>query len=224
MRRGQRLAADCDGPGAREDRLAVKKDRFATHQDRLAADDDRLGGNRPPIDPYLDADVAAVVGDRDFHPHGAAGDRLAVVWAGDGHLGRNRLSGDEAHADLGLLSDHLASDSLAEEIGAALQRVRRACATRQRRAAFRFLDTFAPQLVGDFRRQVLEFVEAPKPVAEELPDTPFVELRHVEVRPPAYHAYRVWRDRTIFATVRKAPEVEAFVAYHSVVSTRPEIN
>lgn len=82
---------------------------------------------------------------------------------------------------------------------------------------------FAPQLAGDFRRQVLEFVEAPKPAVKTLPDTPFIELRHVEVRPPEYHAYRVWRDRTIFETVRKAPEVEVFLAYHSVLSTRPGV-
>ncbi|WP_026424638.1 hypothetical protein [Actinokineospora inagensis] len=81
----------------------------------------------------------------------------------------------------------------------------------------------APALAGDFRRQLLEFVEAPKPTADPIPATEYVELRHVEVRPPAYHAYRAWRDRTIFETVRKADQVDVFLAYHSLVSTRPGV-
>lgn len=93
------------------------------------------------------------------------------------------------------------------------------------------LEDFWPQswsllgvdLQGDFRRQLLRFVEAPKNVDQPLPKTPYIQMRHVEVRPPVYRDYLAWRDRTIFDVVRKAPEVEAFLAYHSVVSSEPGV-
>lgn len=78
-------------------------------------------------------------------------------------------------------------------------------------------------LKGDFRRQVLRFVEAPKNVEDPLPKTPYIQLRHVEVVPAVYCDYLAWRDRTIFNVVRKAPEVEVFLAYHSVISSEPGV-
>jgi hypothetical protein len=78
-------------------------------------------------------------------------------------------------------------------------------------------------MVGDVRRQVLEFVEAPKPTATPLPQTPYVQLRHVEVRPPVYDRYRTWRDRTIFSVVRRSAEVDVFLAYHSLLSSEPGV-
>jgi hypothetical protein len=76
---------------------------------------------------------------------------------------------------------------------------------------------------SDFARQVLHFVEAPKPVATPLPETPYVQLRHVEVPPPVYRDYRAWRKETIFDVVLTSPEVEVFTAYHSVFSTEPGV-
>lgn len=78
-------------------------------------------------------------------------------------------------------------------------------------------------LQGDFRRQLLLFVEAPKDVNEPLPKTPYIQMRHVEVKPAVYRDYLAWRDRTIFNVVRNAPEVEAFLAYHSVISSEPGV-
>lgn len=78
-------------------------------------------------------------------------------------------------------------------------------------------------LQGDFHRHLLRFVEAPKNISEPLPKTPFIQMRHVEVRPAVYHDYLAWRDRTIFDVVRNAPEVEAFLAYHSVISSEPGV-
>lgn len=78
-------------------------------------------------------------------------------------------------------------------------------------------------LKGDFQRQMLRFVEAPKNIEGAIPATPYIQLRHVEVRPPVYPDYLSWRDRTIFDVVRKADEVEAFLAYHSVVSSEPGV-
>ncbi len=85
------------------------------------------------------------------------------------------------------------------------------------------VSTLAPYLAGDIRRELLEFVEAPKPTASLLPETPFVQLRHVEVRPNQMQAYRDWRDRTIFDVVRNHDEVEVFLAYHSVISGQPGV-
>ncbi|MBE3008768.1 hypothetical protein IL992_06140 [Microbispora sp. NEAU-D428] len=81
----------------------------------------------------------------------------------------------------------------------------------------------APLLTGDVRRQALRFVGAPKPAAEQLPDTRYVQLRHVEVRPPVYEEYLAWREGTIFAEVHKSPKIETFLAYHSLVSTEPGV-
>ncbi|MFB9928460.1 hypothetical protein ACFORO_29255 [Amycolatopsis halotolerans] len=81
----------------------------------------------------------------------------------------------------------------------------------------------APLQTGDFRTQVLEFVAAPKPVGGDLPESPYVQLRHVEVKPPVHEEYLAWREDTIFAEVRKSPKIEAFLAYHSLVSTEPGV-
>ncbi|MGJ3263218.1 MAG: hypothetical protein ACFE0R_08275 [Salinarimonas sp.] len=81
----------------------------------------------------------------------------------------------------------------------------------------------ATWLSGDVRRELLAFVEAPKPCRGPLPDTPYLQLRHVEVRPDAMNGYRAWRDETIFDVVRGAEEVEAFLAYHSTVSGQPGV-
>jgi len=81
----------------------------------------------------------------------------------------------------------------------------------------------APLSTGDVRRQVLEFVDAPKPAADELPDTPYVQLRHVEVKPPVHEDYLAWRPGTIFAEVLKSERIETFLAYHSLVSTDPGV-
>ncbi len=85
------------------------------------------------------------------------------------------------------------------------------------------LKTARPLLSGDLRRQVLEFVEAPKPAADQLPDTPYIQLRHVEVKPPVYEEYLEWRKGTIFAEVAKSERIETFLAYHSLVSTEPGV-
>lgn len=83
--------------------------------------------------------------------------------------------------------------------------------------------TLGHHLASDFSRQVLEFVEAPKDCSEPIPATTYLQLRHVEVPPPAYADYLAWRDRTIFDVVRGASEVAVFLAYHSVISGEPGV-
>jgi len=78
-------------------------------------------------------------------------------------------------------------------------------------------------LVGDVRREILSFVEAPKDCAELVPRTRFIQLRHVEVKPSMMAAYREWRERTIFDVVRGHAPAEIFLAYHSLISGQPGV-
>jgi hypothetical protein len=87
----------------------------------------------------------------------------------------------------------------------------------------RLWDTVSADLVTDFRRQLLEFVEAPKDTVDPLPRTRYVQLRYIEVKPTEYAAYREWREKTIFDVVRRAEQVTTFLAYHTLLSTRPGV-
>ncbi|MEP3298383.1 MAG: hypothetical protein ABJO27_18225 [Pseudoruegeria sp.] len=78
-------------------------------------------------------------------------------------------------------------------------------------------------LRGDVRRELVSFVEAPKNTDNLIPDTTYIQLRHVEVKPDQMKAYRQWRDETIFDVVRTNDEVEVFLAYHSVISNQPGV-
>lgn len=79
-------------------------------------------------------------------------------------------------------------------------------------------------LSGDIRRELLRFVEAPIASDSELPNTEFVQLRHVEVPAERYDDYLEWRDRTIFNVVRNnADKINSFEAYHSLISGQPGV-
>jgi len=82
---------------------------------------------------------------------------------------------------------------------------------------------YADYLVADVRRELLDYVEAPKSIEGLLPETPYIQLRHVEVKPAQMSAYRDWRDNTIFDVVRNSDQVEVFLAYHSVMSGQPGV-
>ncbi|GLT19053.1 hypothetical protein GCM10007938_28350 [Vibrio zhanjiangensis] len=79
-------------------------------------------------------------------------------------------------------------------------------------------------LSGDIRRELLRFVEAPITSESKLPNTEFVQLRHVEVPAERYDDYLGWRDRTIFNVVRdNADKINSFEAYHSLISGQPGV-
>lgn len=82
---------------------------------------------------------------------------------------------------------------------------------------------FASTMTGDVRRELLQFVEAPKPSATPLPQNDHLQLRHVEVPPQRETAYRAWREETIFQVVRESPLVHTFLAYHSLISGQPGV-
>lgn len=76
---------------------------------------------------------------------------------------------------------------------------------------------------GDFRREILQRVEEPKPTADHLPNSRYLQLRYVEVRPAVYNEYREWRERTIFEVIRESDQIKTFSAYHTAVSTKPGV-
>ncbi|MCX7206570.1 MAG: hypothetical protein NT086_11425 [Proteobacteria bacterium] len=85
------------------------------------------------------------------------------------------------------------------------------------------LQRFSIHMVGDVKRELITYVEAPKPCIHALPDTDFVQLRHVEVPPTKTQAYRKWRTETIFQVVQESAPVEVFLAYHSLISGQPGV-
>lgn len=79
--------------------------------------------------------------------------------------------------------------------------------------------TFAKDLASDVRRELVKFVEAPIDSANPLPETEYIQLRHVEVPAENYNQYRHWREETIFNVVRdNKDKITSFGAYHSLIS------
>lgn len=85
------------------------------------------------------------------------------------------------------------------------------------------LSQATPGLIGDVRRDLVDLVEQVKSAEDALPQTPYVQLRHVEVVPERMAEYRKWREETIFDVVRSHDEVESFSAYHSLISGVPGV-
>lgn len=85
------------------------------------------------------------------------------------------------------------------------------------------LQRFANYMTADVKRELLTYVEAPKQCLSALPETDYVQLRHVEVPPPRSDAYRKWRTETIFQVVQSNALVEVFLAYHSLISGQPGV-
>ncbi|WP_417280971.1 hypothetical protein [Celeribacter sp.] len=85
------------------------------------------------------------------------------------------------------------------------------------------LSQATPGLIGDVRRELVELVEQVKRAEDALPQTPYVQLRHVEVVPERMAEYRKWREETIFDVVRSHDEIESFSAYHSLISGVPGV-
>ncbi|MDC9613719.1 hypothetical protein PSI19_07420 [Xenorhabdus khoisanae] len=88
-------------------------------------------------------------------------------------------------------------------------------------AAFHSL---ARYLSGDIRRELLKYVEAPIESNKPLPETKYIQLRHVEVPADNYAQYRQWRDETIFNVVRNNKDkITSFEAFHSLISGQPGV-
>lgn len=86
-----------------------------------------------------------------------------------------------------------------------------------------FLKNIAPLMRSDWRRHVLEIVEPVKAQASLLPNTAYIQLRHIEVPLSVYQNYISWRKQTIFEHVRKQDLISSFMAYHSLLSTEPGV-
>ena len=96
-----------------------------------------------------------------------------------------------------------------------------ACAEGELEADFH---KFANLLAGDIRRELLKYVEAPLKTNLPLPETKYIQLRHVEVPSDNYEQYRHWRDETIFNVVRdNKDKITSFEAFHSLISGQPGV-
>lgn len=83
---------------------------------------------------------------------------------------------------------------------------------------------FADVISADIRRELLKFVESPVDNEKNLPETKYIQLRHVEVPANNYHQYRQWRDESIFNVVRdNKDKIESFEAFHSLISGVPGV-
>lgn len=84
--------------------------------------------------------------------------------------------------------------------------------------------TFAKDLAGDVRRELVKFVEAPVDSVNVLPENEYIQLRHVEVLAENYNQYRYWREETIFNVVRdNKDKITSFTAWHSLISGQPGV-
>lgn len=79
-------------------------------------------------------------------------------------------------------------------------------------------------LLGDISRELIKFVESPLESSSLLPESEYIQLRHVEVPPSNYSEYRKWREETIFSVVKdNKDKIESFEAYHSIISGQPGV-
>ncbi|MFK8259350.1 hypothetical protein ACFL9S_16395 [Erwinia sp. AnSW2-5] len=83
---------------------------------------------------------------------------------------------------------------------------------------------FSDVLSADIRRELIKFVESPIDNKKDLPETSYIQLRHVEVPAKNYQQYRQWREETIFNVVRdNKDKIESFEAFHSLISGVPGV-
>jgi hypothetical protein len=78
-------------------------------------------------------------------------------------------------------------------------------------------------LAGEWRHDILGYVEDVIPGHGGITKSPMVEMRHIEVNPALYSEYRTWREQTIYLSVRGREEIDDFRSYHSVLSTNPGV-
>ncbi len=78
-------------------------------------------------------------------------------------------------------------------------------------------------LATEWRHEILGYVEDVVPGPGAISNSPMVEMRHIEVPPPVYSEYRMWRQQSIFNAVKGRPEIDDFRAYQSVLSVEPGV-
>ena len=86
-----------------------------------------------------------------------------------------------------------------------------------------FKNTIKNEMLSDWKEQVLILKDTVKGSAKIIPDSLYLQLRHIEVPLCVYDEYLNWRKETIFEYVLKNDKVDAFIAYHSLISTEPGV-
>jgi len=80
-----------------------------------------------------------------------------------------------------------------------------------------------PYLCSDLHQEILEHKEEIIAQDSLLPQSKYLQLRHIEVPLAIFDEYQEWRRQTIFNHVKKLSTVESFTAYHSLLSTSPGV-
>lgn len=79
-------------------------------------------------------------------------------------------------------------------------------------------------LQSDVKREVLVYEESPISTQRLIPNSKYVQLRHVEVIPSLYEQYRQWRISTIFKVVKEnRHKIKGWDSYHSLISNIPGV-
>lgn len=128
--------------------------------------------------------------------------------------GRNR-TGPRGHATYAALQGHTVMELTAFESLDALAYVMAERADAER--------SVTSHLAGEWRHEVLSYVETLKEAENSITSAPMLEMRHIEVPPPVYTEYRDWRERTIYSALRNCHEIDDFRAYQSVLSSQPGV-
>lgn len=86
-----------------------------------------------------------------------------------------------------------------------------------------YQELIKPDMLTDWRMQLLALKNKVNDNGELLPNTPYLQLRYIEVPLSVYDEYFQWRRPTIFEYVERFSQIEYFMAYHSVLSTKPGV-
>jgi len=80
-----------------------------------------------------------------------------------------------------------------------------------------------PWMDSDWRRQVLGLKDIVIDQNGIIPNSLYLQLRYIEVPLKKYEEYDNWRKNTIFKYVRQKEQIKSFLAYHTILSTRPGV-
>jgi hypothetical protein len=86
-----------------------------------------------------------------------------------------------------------------------------------------YADLVKPALLTDWRMQLLGLKNKVIMKNGLLPSTNYLQLRYIEVPLSVYDEYFQWRRNSIFKYIEKFSNIEYFMAYHSVLSTKPGV-
>lgn len=86
-----------------------------------------------------------------------------------------------------------------------------------------FVNQQSQYMKSDFRQSVVGLVEKVVNRSTFIPNTRYIQLRHIEVPLSDIDRYLEWRRKRIFEFVKKNDKVTSFLAFHSFFSSEPGV-